>query len=101
MICKVLMPDKSHKAIFVNSYTNVRDAFTDLATRIDLAQHTKYFSLFEVDDQQGTYTIFLLFIIVSLYRSPVFLFLFSSFSSLHLLLLSRDITAVIRRTIHL
>ena len=99
MICKVLMPDKSHKAIFVNSYTNVRDAFTDLATRIDLAQHTKYFSLFEVDEQQGTYIIFLLFINVSSYRSLVFLFSF--FSTLHLLFLSRDFTAVIRHTIHL
>jgi hypothetical protein len=54
MICKVLMPDRSHKAIFVNSYTTVRDAFTDLSTRIDLAQYAKHFSLFEVDEQQGT-----------------------------------------------
>lgn len=57
MICKVLMPDRSNKAIFVNPYTTIRDAFQDTAARVGLAAQTKYFALFEHDEQQGTLSV--------------------------------------------
>lgn len=53
MMCKILLPDRSNKAIFVNSYTTVQEAFADVASRVNLTQHSKYFSLFEYDEQQG------------------------------------------------
>lgn len=53
MTCKVLLPDRSFKPVFINSFTTVREALADTATRVGLTLHTKYFSLFEVDEHLG------------------------------------------------
>jgi hypothetical protein len=66
MICKILMPDRSNKAIFVHPYTTVLEALHDTASRVGLLHNGKRFGLFEYDDQQGI-SFILFFYIYSVY----------------------------------
>lgn len=52
-MCKLVLANRTTRAILINSHSYAREAYSDAATKMNLTHNLKHFGLFEFDEEHG------------------------------------------------